>query len=123
MLHAVQAYHTAQRLLGGFLSSSEADGGSGNNNDKPPGFFSLKAYRKYFNVDTSVRLMSPVAGCLRSPSPVVSDTPSSRPQRIAFTLAQAPCLFVQDVLSRMLDSVIGCVWPNFLEKIADTADL
>ena len=77
MLHAVQAYHTAQRLLGGFLSSSEADGGSGNNNDKPPGFFSLKAYRKYFNVDTSVRLMSRNAAGLGPRSPVLFDTSSS----------------------------------------------
>ena len=30
---------------------------------------------------------------------------------------------VQDVLFRMLDSVIGCFKPNFLEDIGDRGDL
>ena len=53
---AVQPYSAAQRLLGGFLNSTDPNGGSGgdSNSNKAPGFFSIRRYRKHFNVDTMV---------------------------------------------------------------------
>ena len=72
---AVQAsYSAAQRLLGGFLNSSSggSGGGSGNNNEdeanlnKAAGFFTLRRYRKHFNVDTMVGSSSCLHNALRS---------------------------------------------------------
>lgn len=58
-LCAVQAsYSAAQRLLGGFMNSSEGSGSGGGNDNvtKAAGYFSLRRYRTHFNVDTLVFL-------------------------------------------------------------------
>ena len=58
LLGIVQAsYSAAQRLLGGFMNSSDNSGGGGGGSDnvtKAAGFFSLRRYRSHFNVDTLV---------------------------------------------------------------------
>ena len=175
---AVQPYSAAQRLLGGFLSSTDPGGRDGNGNDKPPGMFSLRRYRKYFNVDTMVRqilelylldaktealqpihevpqpqdgvvvtqmmmhcndgscsyypckMLKHCRACTKSgmfliqSSKIISlgifqDCEYSAWRSSVIDLPSA----LQDVLDRMLDSVIGFINPRFLEKTSDTADL
>ena len=81
-------------------------------------FYNIRRYRPYFDVDTKAR----EGGGLCAAAIIISYSETSNWSR-SMRIFLSPCIPLQEVLWRVLSSIIGAFRPNFMDVTMEHPDL